>query len=243
MALLCDFGPPHYCTSICVRSCCTRRASCADLNNQKKKALELSSILWYENWVIHKNLNICDRWWYCTSCHRVICSGLLRICSLPTRWPPWRSALDICGKASIFPPRAQYMYKKHFHDAESWPLCCISPAPAPFTITLFHCKWLKRTHEWNSRIWNQRSHIFKFLYITQLSYKRKIHNLRASAINLKADFSWNFQIQLGTLFGSWGCVLYGAGVSPGIRASPSTCKNINHRFTSTWSVPLSLVRT
>ena len=27
-----------------------------------------------------------------------------------------------------FPPRAQYMYEKHFHDAKSWPLCCISPA-------------------------------------------------------------------------------------------------------------------
>ena len=78
-----------------------------------------------------------------------------------------------------FPPRAQFIYEKHFRDAKSWLLCCISPAPAPFTMARFHCKWLKRAHEvlkyWNSRIWNQRSHIFKFFYITQLSYKRKLH--------------------------------------------------------------------
>jgi len=58
-----------------------------------------------------------------------------------------------------FPPRAQYMYhdeKPHFHHAKSWPLCCISSAPAPSTIALLHRKWLKRTHVvsnfWNSRI-------------------------------------------------------------------------------------------
>jgi len=32
--------------------------------------------------------------------------------------------------------------------------------------------------------WNQRSHRSKFLYITQLSYKRMYHNYRASAINV-----------------------------------------------------------
>jgi len=32
--------------------------------------------------------------------------------------------------------------------------------------------------------WNQRSHMFKCLYITQLSYKRMFHNCRTSAINL-----------------------------------------------------------
>jgi len=84
-----------------------------------------------------------------------------------------------------FPPRAQYMYEKHFHNAKSWPLCGISPGPAPSTIT-FHRKCLKRTHEvlnfWISRNLKSRSHIFKFLYITQLSYKRKLHNPRASAI-------------------------------------------------------------
>ena len=31
----------------------------------------------------------------------------------------------------------------------------------------------------------------------------------------------------GTLFGGWGCVLYGAGVCPGMRASPSTCRVIS----------------
>jgi len=32
--------------------------------------------------------------------------------------------------------------------------------------------------------WNQRSHMFKCLYITQLSYKRMFHNCRTSTINL-----------------------------------------------------------
>jgi hypothetical protein len=44
-------------------------------------------------------------------------------------------------------PRAQHMHKEHFHDAKSWPLCCISPAPAPSATALLHRKWLKRTHE------------------------------------------------------------------------------------------------
>jgi len=28
------------------------------------------------------------------------------------------------------PGYSAYMYEKHFHDAKSWQLCCISPAPA-----------------------------------------------------------------------------------------------------------------
>jgi len=36
------------------------------------------------------------------------------------------------------------MYEKHFNDAESWPLCCISPAPAPSAIALPHREWLKK---------------------------------------------------------------------------------------------------
>ena len=32
--------------------------------------------------------------------------------------------------------------------------------------------------------WNQRSHMFRFLYITQLSYKWMSHNSRASSINM-----------------------------------------------------------
>ena len=89
-----------------------------------------------------------------------------------------------------FLPRAQHMYEKYFCDAKSWPLCCINlnPAPAPSAIALLHRKWLKRTHEvlnfWYSDIRNQRSHIFKLLYITKLSYKRKLHNSRASAIKV-----------------------------------------------------------
>ena len=51
-----------------------------------------------------------------------------------------------------------------------------------------HRKWLKRTHEvlnfWNSRNLKSWSHIFKFLKITQLSYKRKLHNWRVSVINV-----------------------------------------------------------
>jgi len=37
------------------------------------------------------------------------------------------------------------------------------------------------------QIWNQLSHIFKFLYITQLSYKRIFHFYRLSAINVCHD--------------------------------------------------------
>jgi len=36
MALLGDFGPPHYCTSICVRSWWIRCACCVDLINKNK---------------------------------------------------------------------------------------------------------------------------------------------------------------------------------------------------------------
>jgi len=39
MALLGASGPPHYYISICNRSCCTKRASCVDLINQKQKGL------------------------------------------------------------------------------------------------------------------------------------------------------------------------------------------------------------
>jgi len=92
-----------------------------------------------------------------------------------------------------FPPRVQYMYEKHFHDAKSWPLCCISPAPAPSAIAILHRKWLKKTHEvlnsWHSRNLKSRSHILIFLYITQLSYKPELHNSRASAIKLASSFS------------------------------------------------------
>ena len=46
-----------------------------------------------------------------------------------------------------FPPRAQYMYEKHFHHAKSWPLCCINPTPSWSVIAIPHRKWLKRKHE------------------------------------------------------------------------------------------------
>jgi len=123
------------------------------------------------------------------SCYRVICGALLQIWSLPTTCPPRRGALGMCGTARISgPPRAQYMYEKRFHDAKSWPFCCISPAPAPSTIALLHRKWLKRSHKVlnfsNSRNLKSQSHIFEFPYITQLSYGRKVHQSRASAIKL-----------------------------------------------------------
>jgi len=40
--------------------------------------------------------------------------------------------------------------------------------------------------------WNQRSHIFKFLHVTQLSYKRMFHNYRASAINVPVTCQSHF---------------------------------------------------
>jgi hypothetical protein len=92
-----------------------------------------------------------------------------------------------------FPPRAHYMYEKHFHDTQPWPLCCISLAPVPSAIALLHHKWLKRTHEvlnfWNSRNLKSWSHLFKFLYITQLSYKRMFHN----RLILRSDFLYQLR--------------------------------------------------
>jgi len=104
-----------------------------------------------------------------------------------------------------FLPRAQYMYKKHFHDAKSWPPpCCISPAPVPSAIALLHRKWLKRTHGvlnfWISRNLKSWSHIFKFLYITQFSYKRKLHNPRASAIKVGSAIFINLRRHRGLDF-------------------------------------------
>jgi len=53
-----------------------------------------------------------------------------------------------------FQPPAQYMFEKHFHDARSWLLCCISPAPAPSAIALPHREDTKfRTPE-IPEIWN-----------------------------------------------------------------------------------------
>jgi len=53
----------------------------------------------------------------------------------------------ICAAQPEFSATAQHMYYKHFCKAKSWPVCCISRAPAPSTITLLHGKWLKRTHK------------------------------------------------------------------------------------------------
>jgi len=86
-------------------------------------------------------------WRYRMSCHRVICGALLQMCPHTTRCPPRRSALDMCHTARIFRLEHNMCKKKHFHDAKSWPLCCISQAPAPSTIALLLCRWLRRTHE------------------------------------------------------------------------------------------------
>jgi len=77
------------------------------------------------------------------------------------------------GHSQDFPPRAQYMYEKRFHDAKSWQLWCISPTPAPSAIallswvSLLHRKWLKKIHEvlnfWNSR--NLKSVVYSNSYI------------------------------------------------------------------------------
>ena len=55
-------------------------------------------------------------------------------------------------------------------------------------FALLHRKWLKRSHEvlnfLTSRNLKSRSHLFKFLYITQFSYKHMFHNHGASAIKV-----------------------------------------------------------
>ena len=59
------------------------------------------------------------------------------------------SSSTLCARcvqhSQDFPPRAQYMCEKHFNNAKSWPLCCISPTPVPSAITLLHRKRSKRT--------------------------------------------------------------------------------------------------
>jgi len=113
----------------------------------------------------------------------------------------WTRCARYVRHSQDFAPRVQHTYVKHCHDAKSWPPCCISPAPAPSAIALLHRQWLKRTHEvlnfWISRNLKSRSHIFKFLYITQLSYKRKLQNPRSFAIKFCAQhedeifINWN----------------------------------------------------
>ena len=109
----------------------------------------------------------------------------------------WTRCARYAWHRQDFPLRAQYVYEQHFHGAKSWPLCCISPSPAPSAIALPHRKWLKRTHEvlnsWNSKNLKWWSHMFKFWYITQLSHKRKIHNSRASTVKLRVVLSQIWQ--------------------------------------------------
>jgi len=81
----------------------------------------------------------CNLWW----CKLLAISCVLASCYL---WCPPSNLFD-SNKVTIsmwwtryvrhsqdFPPRAQYMCEKHFHDAKSWPLCCISPAPVSSAI-------------------------------------------------------------------------------------------------------------
>jgi len=68
-------------------NCCLRVLTLTILHHKMQKC------------VIYSGVN---SWWYCTSCICVICGGLLQICSLPTRCPARRGALDMCGTARIF---------------------------------------------------------------------------------------------------------------------------------------------
>jgi len=109
---------------------------------------------------------------------------------------------SICAAQPGFFASSTIHVWKTLHDAKSWPLCCISPEPA--SSALLHSEWLKRTHEvlnfWNSRNLQWWSHIFKFLYITQFSYKRKLHNPRASAIKVGSAIFINLRRHRGLDF-------------------------------------------
>ena len=67
MALLSDSGPPHYCTSICVRSWCTRHASCVDLINKTKNLYKIPS---YLNVCTERNPMALTR--FCSQSHQLI---------------------------------------------------------------------------------------------------------------------------------------------------------------------------
>ena len=87
-----------------------------------------------------------------------------------------------------FPPRTQYMYKKHFHDAKSWPLCCISPAPASSAIAPLHREWLKK---------NPRSpELLKFKKSEMVVTHIQILVYYSTFIQTKASQSKSFRDQL-----------------------------------------------
>jgi len=59
MTLLGDSSPPDYYTSICVRSCCTRRASCVDLINKTKKQYITIPQYWFNKTKQHTHTPVC----------------------------------------------------------------------------------------------------------------------------------------------------------------------------------------
>ena len=110
--------------------------------------------------ITQQDAQTCNLWW----CKMLATSCVLPSCCL---WCP-PSNLFASNKVSSstrcaryvrhsqdFPPRAQYMYEKHFHNAKSWPLCCISPAPAPSALVAV--------------IW---SHLFCLLHLKDASAHR-----------------------------------------------------------------------
>ena len=130
---------------------------------------------------------------------------------------------------------------KTLHDAKSWPLCCISPEPA--SSALLHSEWLKRTHEvlnfWNSRNLQWWSHIFKFLYITQFSYKRKLHNPKVSAINLVSGNCFHLNIE--NLHGSDTALCGHSTATSTFNSSGSTPSFTFKSSVSTLSITLNVV--
>jgi len=113
--------------------------------------------------------------------------ALLQIFSLPTKCPPQRGT-GCVRHSQDFPPRTQYMYKKHFHDAKSWPLCCISPAPASSAIAPLHREWLKK---------NPRSpELLKFKKSEMVVTHIQILVYYSTFIQTKASQSKSFRDQL-----------------------------------------------
>ena len=101
------------------------------------------------------------------------------------------------------------MYEKHFHDAKYWPLCCISPAPAPSAIALVHRKVVKKNPRsldfWNSR--NQKScswsQIFKFLVYYSTFIQTRASQSKSFRDQVRSSSHVNIEFQCIHTYMSW----------------------------------------
>ena len=91
------------------------------------------------------------------------------------------------------PTKTSQIHYQHTNAFTSKQHSCVQGPLRECTPALLHHKWLKRTYEvlnfWNSRNLKSWSHLFKYLYITQLFYKRMFHN----RLILRSDFPYQLR--------------------------------------------------